>query len=154
MLFSFFGGRVFDSEDIIDRSEYLGYSDLHTGSNYLPTAALAFAERNNLWKTFHNSLMEEYRDTKKLCGIKIGKYALCPCCGKDLITVNGSILLCNNCIFQHDAENGFFETCYDCGRRVYSNEKHVDKYGHVRCKRCESLLKIEDYNTIFSEDDE
>lgn len=150
----FFGGRVFDSEDIIDRSEYLGYSDLHTGSNYLPTAALAFAERNNLWETFHDSLMEEYRSVNKLCGIKIGKYALCPCCGKDLITVNGSVLLCANCIFQHNAENDFFETCYDCGRRVYSNEKHVDKYGHVRCKRCESLLKIEDYNTIYSEDDE
>lgn len=150
----FFGGRVFDSKDIIDRSEYLGYSDLHTGSNYLPTAALVFKERNNLWENFYGSLIEEYRSIKKLCGIKIGKYALCPCCGKDLITVNGSVLLCNNCILQHNAENDFFETCYDCGRRIYSNEKHVDKYGHVRCKRCESLLKIEDYNTIYSEDDE
>lgn len=150
----FFGSRVFDSEDIIDRSEYLGYSDLHIGSNYLPTAALAFAERNNLWKTFRDSLMEEYRSVKKLCGIKIGKYALCPCCGKDLITVNGNVLLCDNCICQHNVEDDFFETCYDCGRRVYSNERHVDKYGHVRCKRCESLLKIEDYNTIYSEDDE
>ena len=150
----FFGGRVFDSEDIIDRSEYLGYSDLHTGSNYLPTAALGFAERNNLWKNFHDSLIEEYRSVKKLCGIKIGKYALCPCCGKDLITVNGSVLLCVNCILQYNVEDDFFETCYDCGRRVYSDEKHVDKYGHVRCKRCENLLKIEDYNTIYSEDDE
>lgn len=150
----FFGGRVFDSKDIIDRSEYLGYSDLHTGSNYLPTAALVFKERNNLWENFYGSLIEEYRSIKKLCGIKIGKYALCPCCGKDLITVNGSVLLCNNCILQHNAENDFFETCYDCGRRVYSDERRVDKYGHVRCKRCENLLKIEDYNTIYSEDDE
>lgn len=150
----FFGGRVFDSEDIIDRSEYLGYSDLHTGSNYLPTAALEFAERNNLWENFHNSLIEEYKSVKKLCGIKIGKYALCPCCGKDLITLNGSVFLCDNCMLQHNVIDDFFETCYDCGRRVYSDEKHVDKYGHVRCKRCESLLKIEDYNTIYSEDDE
>ena len=63
-------------------------------------------------------------------------------------------MLCMECITKYNAENDFFETCYDCGRRVYSDEKHVDKYGHVRCKRCESLLKIEDYNTIYSEDDE
>ena len=60
----FFGKRVFDSEDIIDRSEYLGYSDLHTGSNYLLTAALPLAERNDFWYNSYNSLMEEYRDTK------------------------------------------------------------------------------------------
>ena len=150
----FFGKRVFDSEDIIDRSEYLGYSDLHTGSNYLLTAALPLAERNDFWYNSYNSLMEEYRDTKKLCGIKIGKFAICPCCGKHLIISDGSSLLCDNCRLQYNVIEDFFETCYDCGRRVYSNEKHVDKYGHVRCKRCESLLKIEDYNTIYSEDDE
>lgn len=150
----FFGSRVFYSEDIIDRSEYLGYSDLHTGSNYLPTAALVFAERNNLWESFHDSLMEEYRSVKKLCGIKIGKYALCPCCGKDLITVDGSVLLCDNCILQHDVEDDFFETCYDCGRRVYSGERHVDESGHIRCKRCYNLMKIEDYNSMCMEDED
>lgn len=150
----FFGKRVFDSEDIIDRSEYLGYSDLHTGSNYLLTAALPLAERNDFLCNSHNGLMKEYRDTKKLCGIKIGKFAICPCCGKDLIISDGSSLLCDNCRLQYNIIDDFFETCYDCGRRVYSNEKHVDKYGHVRCKRCESLLKIEDYNTIYLEVDE
>lgn len=150
----FLKSRVFDSEDIIDRSEYLGYSDLHTGSNYLPTAALAVAERNNLWETFHDSLMGEYRSVKKLCGIKIGKYALCPCCGKDLITANGSVLLCGNCISQHNVEDDFFETCYDCGRRVYSDERHVDESGHIRCKRCYNLMKIEDYNSMCMEDED
>ena len=150
----FFGSRVFDSNDIIDRSEYLGYSDLHTGSNYLPTAALAFAERNNLWESFHGSLMEEYRSVKKLCGIKIGKYALCPCCGKDLITVNGSVLLCDDCILRYNVEDDFFETCYDCGRRVYSDERHVDESGHIRCKRCYNLMKIEDYNSMCMEDED
>lgn len=150
----FFGSRIFHSEDIIDRSEYLGYSDLHTGSNYLPTAALVFAERNKLWESFHDSLMEEYRSVKKLCGIKIGKYALCPCCGKDLITVNGSVLLCDDCILQHNVEDDFFETCYDCGRRVYSDERHVDESGHIRCKRCYNLMKIEDYNSMCMEDED
>lgn len=150
----FLKSRVFDSEDIIDRSEYLGYSDLHTGSNYLPTAALAVAERNNLWETFHDSLMGEYRSVKKLCGIKIGKYALCPCCGKDLITVDGSVLLCDDCILRYNVEDNFFETCYDCGRRVYSDERHVDESGHVRCKRCYNLMKIEDYNSMCMEDED
>lgn len=150
----FFGSRVFYSEDIIDRSEYLGYSDLHTGSNYLPTAALVFAERSKLWESFHDSLIEEYRSVKKLCGIKIGKYALCPCCGKDLITVNGSVLLCDDCILQHNVEDDFFETCYDCGRRVYSDERHVDESGHIRCKRCYNLMKIEDYNSMCMEDED
>lgn len=150
----FFGSRVFDSNDIIDRSEYLGYSDLHTGSNYLPTAALVFAERDNLWESFHDSLMEEYRSVKKLCGIKIGKYALCPCCGKDLITVNGSVLLCDDCILRYNVEDDFFETCYDCGRRVYSDERHVDESGHIRCKRCYNLMKIEDYNSMYMEDED
>lgn len=150
----FFGSRIFYSDDIIDRSEYLGYSDLHTGSNYLPTAALVFAERNNLWESFHDSLMEEYRSVKKLCGIKIGKYALCPCCGKDLITVNGSVLLCDDCILRYNVEDDFFETCYDCGRRVYSDERHVDESGHIRCKRCYNLMKIEDYNSMCMEDED
>ena len=150
----FLGKRIFNSEDIIDKSEYLGYSDLHTGSNYLLTAALPLLDRNDFWCNSHNSLMEEYRSVKKLCGIKIGKYALCPCCGKDLITVNGSVLLCDDCILRYNVEDDFFETCYDCGRRVYSDERHVDESGHIRCKRCYNLMKIEDYNSMCMEDED
>lgn len=150
----FLANRLFHADDIIDRSEYLGYSDLHMGSNYLPTASLSIIKRDALWAKSYDNLIEEYQAVKDLCGIKIGKYALCPCCGENLITMDGSQMLCMECITKYNVEDDFFETCYDCGRRVYSDEKHVDKYGHVRCKRCESLLKIEDYNTIYSEDDE
>ena len=150
----FFGRRLFPASDIIDMTEYLGYLDLLSGSNYLLTASLPMMERNNLWTNFDKTLVEEYRETKKLCGIKIGKYALCPCCGEDRIEVDGSVLLCNRCKNKFNVIDNFFETCYDCGRRVYSDERHVDKSGHVRCKRCYNLMKIEDYNTIYSEDDE
>lgn len=149
----FFGGRVFDSDDIIDKNEYLGYSDLHNGSNYLPTAALPFMERDQMWNHYHDTLEGEYREIKKLCGIKIGKYAICPCCGENRITYDGSKMICSDCIRKYNVEHDFFDTCYDCGRRVYSDDSHVDKYGHIRCKRCYNLTKIEDYNTIYSEDD-
>lgn len=128
------GGRVFDTRDIIDTNDYLGYSDLVHSSLYTPTASIKLENWMDLRSEHLTKDQEEvmFRDTFK---IKIGEKVICPDCGEEHLESHNSFL-CPSCIAVRDADEDFYFACSCCGRRLYYEEDvYPFKEEHL-CKSC------------------
>lgn len=139
------GGRVFDSRDIVNADNYLGYCDLIYSHNYVPIVAvdndrlLWYSKRFSLKdRGLSNELVEFYG----LFGIQVGNKSICPCCGESYIEKDNSFL-CPFCIAEHDAEEDFFLICDSCLHRIYDEEEVYWINDLPYCKECyKELCKI------------
>jgi hypothetical protein len=156
------GGRTYDTRDIINTSDYLGYSDLIHSSRYAPVAAID-TEDDYVYKqiaySFRTSKEEEDILFKGIFGIKIGAKAPCVKCGKNHIS-NPAKFICDECITALNHHGDYFIKCYDCGKILRDDDiKHY--YGdfgpdllniHIRCEECEQAAMEEDRITLEAED--
>lgn len=115
------GHRVYDSADIIDTNDYLGYSDLITSMTYTPIVALNARKRFQYFSCFKTK-EEDEREFKGMFKIKIGKRAICPDCGEGYLERENSFL-CPDCIAIRDADEDFYLSCRLCGRKFYSEDE-------------------------------
>ena len=141
------GGRVFDTFDIVDTSEYLGFSDLISSSKYSPVISFnnrKLREYRNCYGYLRKPYQSEFEAVRGLAAIKIGKNAICPCCGKEELFLVDSFL-CESCIKKFNAERDFFVSCDCCNRRIYpSDEYFYQDDDTLLCKRCNDALLEDD----------
>lgn len=116
-----FKDSIVPAKEVLDITDYLGYSDLLYSSAYSPIVCLSKKNKNNNIK------------------IKIGKKAPCVCCGKNPIAYNYS-LLCKQCIIKHKAYEDYFLTCENCGRRFYPTDEIYWKGNIPYCKNCQEFV--------------
>lgn len=139
------GGRVYDSEDIIDAQDYIGYCDLIDSGTYTTIAILNDEEFSSYINDIeHMSLEEETRRFRRIFSIKIGEPALCPCCGKEYICQQDSFL-CDECIALYDADEDFFLSCQCCRKKLNSDGAYFLK-DNCYCEKCykEKIKWLED----------
>lgn len=137
-------GRIYDSRDIFDFSEYNGFLDLVSSSSYTPYASINyelyndyFISRNGLDISINGINKEkEYKAFKNIFGTKIGKKYPCPCCGIGF-PKEFSSFLCDKCLNDKRVEGDFFPQCYDCGCRIYEDDESFTlDNGSIYCKKC------------------
>ena len=133
--------RIFDTRDVIDTSNHLGYCDLVSSSTFTPIMSLSvdlycsiFVDRKD------EGYLKELERARNLYGIKIGGEAPCPCCGQ-MVVQRDTSFLCPYCIAEHDADEDFFLACDGCGHRIYDEDGiywKEDKDGNeiAYCKSC------------------
>lgn len=115
--------EVYDTREIIDISDYLGYCDLISSGTYSPIAAVNI---NGPIEKFH---------------IKIGEKALCPCCGSEYIDRDDSFL-CGTCQAEQDADEDLFFKCGSCYRRIYEDDENIYWVnGTSYCESCYNSMK-------------
>lgn len=138
------GGRVFDTIDIIDESNYLGYCDIIHSRLYSPRIAVK-AKRILKMPLRYDSKQEEEEEFKDVFGIKIGEKPVCPDCGKGHLERHNSFL-CTECIANRDADEDFYFACGSCGRRLYGENDIYYYKEECLCKAC--------YKTAIKEEKE
>lgn len=147
------GGRVFDTRDIIDTSDYLGYCDLVSSSSYAPIVS---SEITKLWDYKHDFVVadssrkhEEEARFKDIFGIKIGENATCPCCGQETLKRDSSFL-CPDCIAEKDADEDFYLSCDSCYHKIYDEDEIFFINDVPYCKECYNAMQRE--NSILEEE--
>jgi hypothetical protein len=141
------GGRIFSMNDIIDTSDYLGYSDLENSSTYTPIVSLSTRHRN--YETKYSlgfnatSYGEELQEARSIIGFKIGDKPICPCCGKAPLEKDDSFL-CYSCIEDYDADDDFFLKCNGCYHRIYEEDEVHFIDDRAYCKNCYNEMKREE----------
>lgn len=145
------GGRIHDTRDVIDMSDYLGYSDLVISSTYAPIISVNNGKYEDYTKHLDQNKYVEELYFNDVFQIKIGERPICPCCGTEHINREDSFL-CNFCISEKEADEDFFLTCNSCYRRIYDEDKIYWMDGRPYCKTCHNLMKQED--RLIEEDDE
>ena len=135
------GTRVYNSRDVINYDDYLGFEDLVASPTYTPIASVDSKLYNrpsgNDPDHWFHSMMD----------IKIGDAVPCVGCNG----TNGQIkrtnnFLCDMCIADYDADEDFFCSCTGCGRRFYEGDEIFDEYdGELYCKKCyNDITKMEE----------
>lgn len=128
------GSRVFDSRDIIDTSDYIGYSDLVSSNLYSPIASIKLKD----WMNLRDQLLTKDQEEtmfKRVFGIKVGEKVICPDCGEEYLERHNSFL-CPSCIADRDADEDFYFACSSCGRRLYTEEDVFHLKEECLCKAC------------------
>lgn len=138
----YFGSRVFDTRDIINTEDYIGYCDLIYSSSYAPIVAANRKKKfDKAQQLFHGTKEEEEKVVHEIYDIKVGGKCLCPSCGKGYITRENSFL-CDECIAILDADENFYLACTDCGRRIYDEDEIFWCNDNHYCKICyKNLIK-------------
>lgn len=135
---------IYDTMDIINEKDFLGYSDLIHSPFYAPITAI---KRENQYL----SLVSETNASNKsawdkafheIYDIKIGEKVPCVKCGQEYITRTDSFL-CDTCIANEDADEDFFLACETCGSRIYSLDEAVIIGGEIMCKTCADATNTE-----------
>lgn len=133
------GGRVFDTRDVIDSSDYFGYCDLITSPFYSPIVSPEINKhyllQDKLRKSDSISIEEESTLFHDIYDIKIGERPICPCCGKELLDKKDSFL-CSTCRARHDADEDFYISCSVCGHRIYDEDDIFWRDNRPYCKHC------------------
>ena len=135
---------IYDTMDIIDEKDFLGYNDLIHSPFYAPVTAIKrenqylslISETNASQKSAWDKAFHEIYD------IKIGEKVPCVKCGKEHIERNDSFL-CNTCIVNEDADEDFFLACGTCGSRIYNLNEAVIVNGEMMCKTCADATNTE-----------
>ncbi len=138
-------GRSFDTRDLLDTRDYLGYCDIISSNSFTPTMSLSrslysyLMSKNNINREDEGYISELSR-ARSMYGLKIGGKVPCVCCGKEFIERDTSFL-CPYCIAEHDADEDFFLSCDGCGHRIYDEDGVFwkdDGYGNelAYCKHC------------------
>lgn len=127
--------RVYDSREVIDDSEALGYTDLKYSPHY---NIIASTKGTSFYKTICESSenMEEWDDAfHQEFDITIGRKCKCLKCGSRYIERENSFL-CEWCIAEEDLDEDVFFRCEQCGRRFYDNDEVFELEGVFLCKEC------------------
>lgn len=141
------GGRIFDTRDIIDAKDYLGYSDLLLSKSYTPIISLNRDLFFNYVENRHYSKEREDDAFYKAFKIKVGEQVVCPCCGEEFIKRTDSFL-CENCIAENDADEDFYLKCDSCGHRIYEEDEIFWMDDRPYCKKCHTEIEREDLVTL------
>lgn len=143
------GSRLYDTEDIIDASDYRGYCDLIHSPHYTPVASVT----TEGWRKYVDVVAETEVHSawdqafKNLFGLKIGAKVPCVKCGCHHVHYNDTFL-CPECVAIEDADDGFYLACSECGSRIYSlNEAHLVQ-GEYVCDTCFSAINKEQEGII------
>lgn len=145
------GGRTFDTRDIIDSSEYLGYCDLISSNSYAPIVAVNTEKLVDYRETYsieHRPYQEEEEQFKEMFAIKVGVPAICPCCGEEVLNRDSSFL-CSTCIAEKDADEDFYLACDSCCHKIYGEDEIFWIDDRPYCKECYMTIQRED---IIEED--
>lgn len=145
------GGRTFDTRDVIDTNDYLGYSDLIISSTYAPIISVNDDKFHEYAESIDKGKEVEEMFFNHAFEIKIGERPICPCCGTEHIKREDSFL-CDYCISEKEADEDFFLTCDSCYRRIYDEDEIYWMDGRPYCKKCHNLMQQED--RLIEEDDE
>ena len=137
------GGRIFDTRDIIDVKDYLGYSDLLLSKSYTPIVSLNKDLFFDYIENRHYGREQEIETFNKVFKIKVGEQVICPCCGKEFIK-RGDSFLCENCIAENDADEDFYLKCDGCGHRIYEEDEIFWMDDRPYCKKCHIEIERED----------
>lgn len=150
-----YGGRCFAAGDIIDVSDYRGYSDLINSNSYVPIAAIEEFAIADYCKNCVEHYIPSYIEENYLCsvlGIKIGDKVPCVCCGKEHVNRDDKFL-CDTCIAEYDADEDFYITCQSCYHRIYDEEIMFDDInGEPCCMKCYKAMQQEDEITLEEDD--
>lgn len=152
-------GRVFDTRDIIDQSDYLGYCDIISSNCYSPIVAVNTRKINDYIRDYSSldskkktNNHSEYEEFKKIFGIKIGGNVSCPCCGDEHLSRENSFL-CDICIADKDADEDFYVSCDSCYHHIYEDDECYWINDVPYCEKCYNAMKQEDKITIEEEED-
>lgn len=120
--------KIINTESVVDVIDYYGYCDIINSNNYLPTMSCNIYSNESDINVFK---------------IKIGKDALCPCCGETFIDEENS-LLCPECRAEKDADEDLFPICGSCGHRIYDLDNACYSEGEIYCVTCYQEKERED----------
>lgn len=116
--------RLYDTRDVIDELDSLGFTDLCYSSTYTPRWALRADKFYDYSLVLYQT--EDRREWDKafhsIFDISIGEPCNCLKCGKEQITRSDSFL-CDLCIAENDVDEDLFERCCYCGRRLFPMDK-------------------------------
>lgn len=142
-------GRVHDTRDVIDVSDYLGYSDLLYSSSFVPIVSINDEKLNKYRMSIFNNDRKDVEDRlfHEIFDIKIGEKVPCPCCGQEFLNRDNSFL-CPTCIAEQDADEDFYLRCDSCYHRIYEEDDVFWMDGRPYCKECFSAMQQEDELTI------
>ena len=135
---------IYDTRDIIDESDFLGYNDLIHSPFYSPVTAIK-KENPYLSLISETSVSQKPAWDKafhEIYDIKIGEKVPCVKCGKEYINRSDSFL-CDSCIAEEDADEDFFLACETCGSRIYSLAEAVTINGELMCQTCADAINKE-----------
>lgn len=147
------GGRTFDTRDIVDSSEYLGYCDLISSNSYAPVVSVnaeKLLEYRETYSVEHRPYQEEEEQFKEMFAIKVGTAVICPCCGEETLKRDNSFL-CASCIAEKEADEDFYITCDSCCHKIYDEDEIFYIDDRPYCKECYMAILKED--KIIEEDD-
>jgi hypothetical protein len=147
------GSRTFDTRDIIDTSDLLGYCDLQTSSTYAPIVALNSDVHTHYTKSIlREPRYEEERELfSNLFSIKIGERPYCPVCGNERLEFPDSFL-CKSCSAEYGDEEDYAVTCDKCHNRLYDNEI-IWYQGKAYCSTCYNERKIKTWQNVAKPQD-
>lgn len=129
--------RVYDTRDIIDESESLGYTDLCYSPHYSPI----FSFRPDKWNKYYavaseaKTQQEEDDAFHKVFDITIGRKFQCLKCGRADVKRSQSFL-CDRCIAEEDMDEDAFPSCVYCGRRLYPGMTTFQSSEGPICETC------------------
>lgn len=146
-----FGSTTYDSRELIDDTDYIGYCDLISSNLYAPIFSYRIDRKFGRYGVVPPQYIplsqlksrKYFEEEKALVtsnfSIKVGGKALCPCCGKQAIERSESFL-CEKCIEDNDAEEDFFNACCSCGHKIYPGDKWKVYKDEIYCKKCYNRL--------------
>jgi hypothetical protein len=135
---------IYDTKDIVNTNDFLGYSDLILSPFYSPRTSVK--KQNSYYdiietKKINNKQVWD-KEFHKVYDIKIGEKVPCVRCGQNYITRNDSFL-CDDCIAVEDADEDFYLVCETCGSRIYSMDEAEIINGELTCKTCADAINKE-----------
>ena len=118
------GGRLISMRDLIHENENnLFYNDLLESSTY--TTPFYCYNANYGW------IYDDWGDTSEDTRFDIGADALCPVCGKHVLT-HTYLMVCDDC--EEEAGNAVY--CQVCDRRIPEGEEIVFSGWKILCPEC------------------
>ena len=130
---------IYDTRDVINADDFLGYCDLIYSPNYSPIASI---NAGNQYLEITKDRQQQNLKFHKAYDIKIGAPVPCVYCGKQHISRTDSFL-CDDCIALEDADDDYYLACEACGSRIYNKaDMHVFR-GEILCETCYSALNKE-----------
>ena len=128
---------IYDTRDVINTKDFLGYSDLVYSPHYSPIASI---KRDNVYSETIETTDSSERDLwhtmfHKVYDIKIGESVPCVHCGRRHITRTDSFL-CDDCIAEEDADEDYYLVCESCGSRIYDPDDSHLIHGELLCNTC------------------
>lgn len=138
-------GLIYNPYDIIKMNNYLGFNDLIYSNSYTPIVSVDYKKYyRDLSFLVGDEGNHNYNDEKvhELFDISISDNVLCPCCGKNYLSTS-TLLICDSCAREHDAEEDLYIHCVDCGKHLYEEDEKIKINGETYCSVCGKMYEEE-----------